>query len=238
MLLSVEIPLDSELLLWESANSVQKNSLFRELNKISWGQIIPLVFLFLFVVFLNERFKSKRPVKIGKAFIGNILERFFALLGYFLPLVVVYSSYVVVLLPSYPFLNLIVPEFMRVAIKIYSKYPLYLNFGYFFGVIFLCLKFRLPKPRFIRFHMVRGIMLLAFQSIPELIFQFFLSSNTINPDQRTNIAMFILVINLFWFLPCLYQAVTYTYPRSSFMRDAIEINVGRDNEEGFKWWNK
>ena len=155
-----------------------------------------------------------------------------------MPLVVIYSSYVITLLPSYPYLNLIVPNFMRTAINIYMQYPMYINFGYFFGIVFICLQFKLPRPRFIRFNMVRGIMLLAFQGVPDLIFQLLQSSESITSNQQITTALCLFVINLFWILPCLYQAITHTYPRSGFIRDAVEIHLGRDTDEGFKWWDR
>ena len=86
--------------------------------------------------------------------------------------------------------------------------------------------------------MVRGIMLLAFQGVPDLIFQLLQSSDSITPNQRITTSLCLFVINLFWILPCLFQAITHTYPRSSFIRDAIEIHVGRDNDEDFKWWDR
>lgn len=215
-----------------------KDRFFDEIPKVSWFQILIILIVFSLFFFLNKKFKLKTPTKKLFDIIGNIGERFFALCGYFVPLVVIYSNYVITLLPSYPYLNLIVPNFMRTAVNIYLQYPMYLNFGYFFGIVFLCLQFKLPRPRFIRFHMVRGIMLLAFQGVPDLIFQLLQSSDSINPNQRITTALCLFVINLFWILPCLYQAISHTYPRSSFIRDAIEIHVGRDNNEDFKWWDR
>jgi hypothetical protein len=209
-----------------------------QLAKISWLQIGFVVLLFIIFYFLNKKFKFKKPLNFISNFSANLLERLFALLGYFVPLVIVYSNYVTQLLPHYKYLNLIVPNFMRVAMSIYMQYPMYINFGYFFGVIFLCLRLKLPKPRFVRFHIVRGIMLLAFQGIPDIIFGSLKSAESLSNAQQTNTALLIFVINLFWILPCLFQAVTYTYPKSSFIRDAIEIHVGRDNDENFKWWDR
>jgi hypothetical protein len=141
-----------------------------EITKISWLQILIILGIFSVFFFLTKKSKIKTPSRKISVITGNILERCFALFAYFMPLVVIYSSYVVTLLPSYPYLNVIVPNFMLTAINIYIQYPMYINFGYFFGIVFICLQFKLPKPRFIRFHMVRGIMILAFQGVPDLIF--------------------------------------------------------------------
>ena len=44
---------------------------------------------------------------------------------------------------------------------------------YFYIVILVCIAYRytFPLPRFVRFHMIRGVMLIAFQGIPDQIFQ-------------------------------------------------------------------
>lgn len=230
----------TESLSWKSfvyLNNL-KNRFIDQLGSISWVQILSILFIFTFFYIINKKFRLNTPTKKIATIISNILERITALFGYFVPLVVIYSSYVLTLLPTYPYLNLIVPNFMRTAISLYMRYPIYINFGYFFGIVFLCLQFKLPRPRFVRFHMVRGIMLLAFQGVPDLIFQLLQSSQAITPNQRVTTALCLFVINLFWILPCLYQAITHTYPRSSFIRDAIEIHVGRDNDENFKWWDR
>lgn len=230
----------TESLSWKTFVSINnlKDRFVDQITAISWPQIFIFLSIFAIFFFFNRKLNLKTPTKRLSSIFGNIIERIVALFGYFVPLVVIYSSYVITLLPSYPYLNLIVPNFMQAAINIYMQYPMYINFGYFFGIVFLCLQFKLPRPRFIRFHMVRGIMLLAFQGVPDLIFQLLQSSDSITPNQRITTALCLFVINLFWILPCLFQALTHTYPRSSFIRDAIEIHVGRDNDEDFKWWDR
>lgn len=230
----------TESLSWKTFLSLSdmKDKFLDQISSVSWTQILVTVSFFSLLFFLNKRFNLEKPTKRISAVTSNILERVLALVAYFVPLVIIYSNYLITLLPSYPYLNLIVPNFMRTAIKIYMQYPMYINFGYFFGIVFLCLQFKIPRPRFIRFHMVRGIMLLAFQGVPDLIFQLLQSSNSITPNQRITTALCLFVINLFWILPCIYQAITHTYPRSSFIRDAIEIHVGRDDDEDFKWWDR
>jgi hypothetical protein len=215
-----------------------KNRFLDQIPKVSWVQIALILFVFSLLFFIYKKFKLKRFKKRLSSITSNILERLAALFGYFVPLVVIYSNYLLPLLPSYPYLNLIVPNYMRTAMNIYIQYPMYISFGYFFAMIFVCIQFRLPRPRFVRFHIVRGLMLIAFQGVPDLIFQILQFSQAVTPKQSLTTALCIFAINFCWFLPCLYQAITYTYPRSSFIRDAVEIHVGRDNEEGFKWWDR
>jgi hypothetical protein len=218
-----------------------KEKFFDQITRISWLQIIIVLIFFSVFFFLNKKFKLQRPSKKFSAIIKNILERFFALLGYFVPIVNIYHLFILPLLPKYPYLNFILPNFMRTVLGIYGQHYRIFFYSYFFCLMFLCLQFKLPKPRFVRFHMVRGLMLIAFQNIPAQILEFvqlFQMSDSLSVYQQMNAVLCFLAINLFWLLPCLYQAVSYTYPKSDFIRDAVEINLGRDNDEGFTWWDR
>jgi hypothetical protein len=192
----------------------------------------------IFIFFIIKKFKLEKQAKKFYAIVCNLLERFGALSAYFVPLVSIYTSYIPGLLSSYPYLQFIIPKFMQTAMDFYMKYPWTINYGYFFITMYAVTLFKIPKPRFIRFHIVRGLMLLAFQGIPDSFFKVFQSADSLTQDQIVSTTLCLFAINLSWILPCLYQAITYTYPRSSFIRDAIEINVGRDKDEGFKWWNR
>lgn len=205
---------------------------------VSWTKIGFIILTIIFIFFIIKKFKLEKRAKKFYAIVCNLLERFGALSAYFVPLVSIYTAYVPGLLSSYPYLQFLIPKFMQTAMDFYMKYPWTLNYGYFFITMYAVTLFKIPKPRFIRFHLVRGLMLLAFQGIPDSFFKVFQSADSLTQDQIVSTTLCLFAVNLSWILPCIYQAITYTYPRSSFIRDAIEINVGRDKDEGFKWWNR
>jgi hypothetical protein len=215
-----------------------KDRLTEKIAIVSWTKIGFILLTIIFIFFIIKKFKLEKRVKKLYALGFNLLERFGALSAYFVPLVSIYTSYIPGLLSSYPYLQFIIPKFMQTAMDFYMKYPWTLNYGYFFITMYAVTLFKIPKPRFIRFHLVRGLMLLAFQGIPDSFFKVFQSADSLTQDQIVSTTLCLFAVNLSWILPCLYQAITYTYPRSSFIRDAIEINVGRDKDEGFKWWNR
>jgi hypothetical protein len=215
-----------------------KSLLFSKIILISWLKVSFVLVLIALTFFIIKKFKLKKRIKKLYALLFNLFERFGALCAYFVPLVSVYTAYVPGLLSSYPYLHFIVPDSMQDAMDFYIKHPWVFNYGYFFTAMYLVTLFKLPKPRFIRFHLLRGLMLLAFQGIPDALFRTFQSADSLTQDQVVNTTLCLFAINLSWILPCLYQAITYTYPRSSFIRDAIEINLGRDKDEGFKWWDR
>ena len=215
-----------------------KDKLTEKIAIVSWTKIGFILLIIIIIFFIIKKFKLEKRVKKLYALAFNILERFGALSAYFVPLVSIYTSYIPGLLSSYPYLHFIIPKFMQASMDFYMKNPWTLNYGYFFITMYAVTLFKIPKPRFIRFHLVRGLMLLAFQGIPDSLFKVFQSADSLTQDQVVSTTLCLFAINLSWVLPCLYQAITYTYPRSSFIRDAIEINVGRDKDEGFKWWNR
>ena len=213
-----------------------------ELELISWTPIILGSLGGILLLFLIRKFKLIKVIKkLFKRFLKislNLIERIGALCGYFVPLVSIYAAYVPRLLGSYPYLNFVFPDFLRDSVDFYIRYPWVFNYIYFFGMMYGVMLFKKPKPRFIRFHLVRGLMLFAFQGIPDACVKAFQSSEYLTQDQIVSTNLCLFAINMSWILPCLYQAITHTYPRSSFIRDAVEINVGRDKDDGFKWWNR
>ena len=215
-----------------------KDRLTDKIAIVSWTKIGVLTITIIFIFFIIKKFKLEKQARKLYALGFNILERLGALSAYFVPLVTIYTAYVPGLLSSYPYLQFFIPKFMQTSMDFYMKYPWTFNYGYFFITMYAVTLFKIPKPRFIRFHLVRGLMLLAFQGIPDSLFRVFQSADSLTQDQIVSTNLCLFAINLSWILPCLYQAITYTYPRSSFIRDAIEINVGRDKDEGFKWWNR
>jgi hypothetical protein len=213
-----------------------------EIDLISWTPLILSCLGGILLLFLIKRFKLTKVIKklirkFSKLSL-NLIERIGALCAYFVPLVSIYAAYVPRLLGSYPYLNFVFPEFLRDSVDFYLRYPWVFNYIYFFGMMYGVMLFKKPKPRFIRFHLVRGLMLFAFQGIPDACVRAFQSSESLTQDQIVSTNLCLFAINLSWILPCIYQAITHTYPRSSFIRDAVEINVGRDKDDGFKWWNR
>jgi hypothetical protein len=209
--------------------------------KISMG--VASFFLIVFVlnkINFKKLFKRKLNKRVKKVFaiIFNIIERFCALWAYFVPLLNIYTAYVPGLLATFPYLHFLLPDAMQDAMDFYVRRPWVINYIYFFTTMYGVTLFKLPKPRFIRFHLLRGLMLLALQGIPDAVFKTFQSAETLTQSQVVTTTLSLFAINLSWLLPCIYQAITYTYPRSSFIRDAVEINLGRDKDEGFKWWDR
>lgn len=238
--------LSTQTLRWKSFVffSSLKDRFVDHLVNLPWGGIFFCLFFIGFCSFLNKKYnlskrlKLKKGKKIFDAIVGNLVERLGALLAYFVPTVVICFNYAVVLLPNYPFINLFLIDSIRQGITIYSTHPRLYSYLYFFIIVFITIRFKKPKPRFIRFHIVRGLMLIAFQGVPDMFFRFLHFTGILSSDQYLTTSLCLFVLNLFWLLPGIFHAITHTYPRSHLIRDAVEIHLGRDKDEGFKWWDR
>lgn len=230
----------TESLSWKLYLSINdiKDKFFDQILRVSWFQIFLILLIFSFLLFIKKRFKIKTPRKKILSITSNVLERCGALLAYFMPVLILYASYLPRLLPSYNFFTLIVPDFFRTPMSFYMQHPNVLSLGYFFLLITVALQLKLPRSRFVRFHLLRGLMLIACQGIPSLLYSITEDFRVLTPNQTLHMYLGTFVVNLFWILPCLYQAITHTYPKSSFMREAVEIQLGRDDDEDFKWWDR
>lgn len=230
----------TESLSWKMYLSINdiKDTFFDQILRVSWFQIFLILFIFSFLLFIKKRFKLKTPRKKIIFITSNILERCGALLAYFMPILILYASYLPTLLPSYHFFSLIIPNFFRTPMSFYMQHPNVVSFGYFFLIITIAIQLKLPRNRFVRFHLIRGLMLMSCQSIPGILYSITEDYAGLTPHQNLKMALGVFSINLFWILPCLYQAITHTYPKSSFMREAVEVQLGRDDDEDFKWWDR
>lgn len=209
-----------------------------QINQVSWSQVFVFVSIFSLLYFLYKKFKLRKQVTVFYEISYNVLERILALLGYFVPIVVVYQSYLVHLLRRYPTLHIIYPNFMQAAVKLYTEKSMLISYGYFFGLMLFCISLKYPRSRFVRFHTIRGLFFFSFQGIPDLIYTSFQTADVINNAQRESTLLFLLAFYASLIIPCLYQALTHTYPKNSFIREAIEVQLGRDNNEDFKWWDR
>src|SRR6476469_8054584 len=115
-----------------------KNKFLDQANQLSWFQIFSLVAIFGVVFFLYKSFIEKKPKrkKVLKNFIGSLIVRTFSVIAYIPALVQVYTSYLVYLLPKYPILFLIFPDFLRTAVEFYSSNALIFSYCYIFGTFY------------------------------------------------------------------------------------------------------
>lgn len=208
---------------------------------ISPFQVGSILLLFVGLFFFYKKYisKSKKRTKYVLGLVESLLERFYAFLAYSFPILQFYAAYLVRLCSYYPLLNILYPDFMGLAVYFYTRNTFLLSWIYFFVLCFFIFRFKIPRSRFVRFHLVRGIVIFNFQNLPEQFVSLFTGpANSLPYHQQMNVLMFLAVVNLYFILPSLVQAIRHTYPKNAVLREAAEIVLGRDNDPGFKWWNR
>lgn len=234
-----EIIASSKTLSWNTIVYLSnlKARFLDQVVKISPFQVGFILLFFMVGFFFYKKYisRSKKRAKYVFGLIENLLERFYAFLAYFLAIVQFYANYLKFLSPSFPLLKYVYPNFIEIAVSFYGMHANLISFTYFFMVFFVCLNLKLPKSRFVRFHIVRGLIIANFQYLPSTILTLVMGQ-TIYFDR--NVLLFFVVVNLYFILPSITQALTHTYPKNAFIREAAEVILGRDDDPDFKWWNR
>lgn len=213
---------------------------FNQISSVQLSIYIFFGFLFLFLYKkYNKNPKFKRLKKKLNQFFKSGLVRFGALMGYFIPYLHLCRDYLPPLIQRYPILEILITSPIKEALYIYYITP-YAGTIYFFGTIIIFIKFKVIKNRFVRFHIVKGLMFCTFQSLPQLGYEILTSQAFRKYDytEVNQIVLFVFILNLFWLFPGVWEALTFSYPKNPLLREAVEVNIGRDEFGNFKWWNK
>jgi hypothetical protein len=217
------------------------NNLFDQLNLFSFRQLSLYIFFGFVILFLYKKFKKTPKIKIlekkANTFFTSILIRFWAMTGYLVPYLSICLSYTPNLLLPYPSLRIFVPPFIQDAMYIFENIK-YSGSLYFFGAILFVTRLQVPANRFVRFHLLKGVMFFAIQSIPQAIYSILtrLDYRDIGEVEALQLSLFMFGLNLYWLLPGFWEGLTLSYPKNPVLREAIEVNLGPD--EFGKWWDK
>ena len=232
-----EISATTETLRWKTfiylANI--KARFFDIMESMSLFQVSAVMLFFILFLFLSKKVKVKKRLK--RRILGltiNLLERFFAALGYTIPVLMCYSAYYPNLLSHYPVLGIFFPPIIRYCLYIFTLYNTKITWGSFILIVILIRK-RIPRSRFIRFHLFRGLVLTNCGRLPDTFLSLAIGNQL---TAGVKVQGVLLLLNLYWILPAIAEALLHTYPRNSFIRDNIEIFLGREKDDGFKWWNR
>jgi hypothetical protein len=209
-----------------------KNFIFQ----LYWTEILLFLGFFFFVFLLDKKFNIHKPFVWFKKSNEILLERTFALLCYLAPYVDICFTYLPKLQQRYPYLGLLLTDFMRWALQIYQRIS-YIQLLYFMIAYGLLIRNRIPKSRFIRFNLMSGIIILLIQGNIITPIYYLLESKAQDPEEIKNFAFIGFFLNLIILLPFMFRAVLGRYPTNAFIRDNIEVHLGRDGPD-FKWWDR
>ena len=225
-----------------------KNQLLGKVSQISIYQVFIFIGIVSFNFYLYKKYiakypKRKKRLKRIYKLITNLISRVFAVSAYLFPIITLYQRFIHVLLPKYPVLLSVYPDFLKWCVDFTNHHTNVVTYIYFFGIINiirprLLFGLRNPLSRFTRFNLARGLIIYCLMSVPDAIFGIFITAQGLSHAQRVGPALIFFTVYSSWLLPGMFNALTYTYPKSKFLREAIEVHLGRDIDPGFKWWDR
>jgi hypothetical protein len=202
-------------------------------------EILIIILLWIIFIFLYIKFNLKKPLyELYKANI-NLLISIIAAFGYFFVYIEACAAYSPVVLAKFPYTRIIFPLFATNLAEIYNQYK-YMNLYYFFFVYFIFTMNKFPKNRFIRFHWMYGLIIdqihhtWLFTYYPLMLW----FERHSWEDAMRSFGLGSLLVFLMYFVPPLVQALKGKYIEDPFIREAVEMHLGRDNDPDFKWWDR
>nr|YP_011005653.1 hypothetical protein V2479_pgp039 [Cutleria multifida]WAM62657.1 hypothetical protein [Cutleria multifida] len=204
---------------------------------VYWLEVCIFVGFLSLGFLLEQKFKFKKPRKWFLKFNGLIIQRGLSMLAYFIPYLDVVNTYIPLISPTHPFLvRLFLPNFIADSVEMIQRIPflpfVYLMLGY--GIL---IRYKIPKDRFVRFNIMYGILIISFQGILHEIFITFNNVFFTDPVDKGESALLAFIIWIIIFIPCFLRALFGKYEGNTFMREAIEVHLGRDGPD-FVWWDR
>nr|QXI87075.1 ORF76 [Sargassum graminifolium]QXI87214.1 ORF76 [Sargassum graminifolium] len=204
---------------------------------VYWIEII-LFFSFLGLGFLVEqKFNIKEPRKWFIKFNGIILQRILSLFCYYIPYLDIINTHLPLIEETHPYIvRLFLPTFIIGSLQFIQQIPflpfIYLMLGY--GIF---IRNKLPKDRFIRYNIMYGIIIISFQGIIHELFLNITKVFCLNSKDRSEAALLTFLGWILIFIPCFIRAILGKYESNPFLREAIEVHLGRDGPD-FVWWDR
>lgn len=205
---------------------------------VYWGEIF-LFGLFLVVGFiLDQKFNIKKPRKWFLACNSLIFQRSCAVLAFYVPYIDLLNTLIPAIQEKHPFLvRLIMPNFIVDSMEFIQQIP-FLSFVYVGLTYGLLIRYRKPADRFIRFNIMYSIIIISLMGIFDEIYLDTIKHIIKIPEERAEIS---LILYLVWmgmvYGPCFANAFLGRYTNNKFIREAVEIHLGRDGAD-FVWWDR
>lgn len=213
----------------------------RETLKILFGLYwleISVLALFLVIAFvLEQKFNFKKPRQWFFAFNSLLFRRSFSVLAYVVPYLDMINIHIPLLQHDHPLvLRLFMPNFVTELIGITQQIPflsfIYLSFGYGFFI-----RYKVPGDRLVRYNIMYSIMLVSLQGIINEMFLSFTEAFIVSDYLRSQVTLMAFFCWLSLYIPCFIRALLGKYDENKFIREAVEVHLGRDGPD-FIWWDR
>lgn len=255
-----EISVSGHNIFWK-LNLILKDLLKLTLHFISivnWGQVFTIIIGILSValickyIYINyygdwstkwKAFYYNYYKKyIGKPIIKKVTDRLISPLGYLFPFIEGCDVFHYMMTPQLGYLQFLFPPFIKTCLEWYQMTGGYAGTFYLFIIYGAFIRKKFPESRLIRYHFMYGLFISNFFHlvIPILLpnFRYYESLGDIN--KLISFSVVGMGVLLWYIGPGVFHALTGTYVGQPFLRDNIEIHLGRDDkwEDDFKWWDR
>ncbi len=221
----------------EEAIDETKHSLTTLLFDIYWFELFLFALFLLLGFILEQKFKIDKPRKWFLAFNGVIFQRVLSVLAYYVPYIDILNTHVPLIADTHPFLiRIFLPNFIVASMSFIQKIP-YLSFFYLFFGYGIFIRYKIPEDRLVRFNIMYGILILSFQGVFHELFLNFTDLFADDPIEKSEAALLMFLSWIVVLIPCFFRALSGKYEGNAFMREAIEVHLGRDGPD-FIWWDR
>ena len=128
------------------------------------------------------------------------------------------------------------PNFVTELIDIMQQIPflsfIYLSLGYGFFI-----RYKIPGDRLVRYNIMYSIMLVSLQGIVNEMFISFTDVFIVSDYLRSQVTLMAFFCWLSLYIPCFIRALLGKYDENKFIREAVEVHLGRDGPD-FIWWDR
>ena len=209
----------------------------RVLFGLYWLEIVILVLFLVIAFILEQKFNFKKPREWFFAFNALIFTRSFAALAYAVPYLDMINLHIPLLKDDHPLvLRLFMPNFVADSIDVIQQIPfltfIYLSIGYGFFI-----RYKIPGDRFVRYNIMYSIMLVSLQGILNEMFLAFTDTFIVDDYLRSQVTLMAFFCWLSLYIPCFVRAFLGKYDKNQFIREAVEVHLGRDGPD-FIWWDR
>lgn len=202
-----------------------------------WLEIMILALFIVIAFVLEQKFNFKKPREWFFAFNTLIFNRGFSVLAYVIPYLEMINIHIPLLSDDHPLvLRIFMPYFVADSIDMIQEIPflsfIYLSVGYAFFI-----RYKIPKDRLVRYNIMYSIMLVSLQGLISEMFVSFTDLVIFDDYLRSQITLMAFFCWLSIYIPCFFRAFLGKYDENKFIREAVEVHLGRDGPD-FIWWDR